>query len=234
MAKTLFTYNPTLMSPRTKEYFEAMILEGRDFDYDRWLKKIRDEEAKAKQVEAKGTSGEAAVAAISELPSTPDDQRVRSNPLFLTGKTIRLKARRPHQEILCQTPKARLRRWLEKVSRACERFQSSRNRDAVYDYLEIVFAIVTHYRVRQRTNRLLRHAFEFAHLPFDKNADPFSAVIRCTSGNAADTKMISKWSRALRCVARYKKTDTGLREFMKRLGGVNACADQYARIMRHR
>ena len=50
-----------------------------------------------------------------------------------------------------------------------------------------VFAIVEHYKVRRRTTRLLRHAFEFAELPFDRNADPFSAVIRCTSDDNADS-----------------------------------------------
>jgi hypothetical protein len=36
MTETLFTYNPTLMSPRTKKYFEAMIREGNSFNYRRW------------------------------------------------------------------------------------------------------------------------------------------------------------------------------------------------------
>jgi hypothetical protein len=72
-------------------------------------------------------------------------------------------------------------RWLERISRAWEDFQASRTRDAVYGHLDAVFAIVEHYRVRRRTKRLLRHAFKFAALSFDRNADPFTAVIRCTS-----------------------------------------------------
>jgi hypothetical protein len=52
-------------------------------------------------------------------------------------------------------------------------------------------AIVSHYKVRRRTSKLLRHAFEFAELPFDKNANPFTAVIRCTSNGNADGKTIS-------------------------------------------
>jgi hypothetical protein len=99
----------------------------------------------------------------------------------------------------------------------------------VYGYLEAVFAIIAHYKERRRTNRLLRQAFEFAKLPFDKHADPFSAVIRCTSGNTADAKMISKWARALRYVARSKERASGLRTFMKEEGGVNTCANLYAK-----
>ena len=80
-------------------------------------------------------------------------------------------------------------------------FQASRTRDAVFGYLEAVFAIVKHYKVRRRTKRLLRHAFKFANLPFDRSADPSTVVIRCTCADRADSKAISKWARALRYVA---------------------------------
>jgi hypothetical protein len=79
------------------------------------------------------------------------------------------------------------------------------------------------------TNRLLRHAFDFADLPFENNADPFAAVIRCASGGGVDNKTISKWSRALRYVARSKERGCGLRTFMKEAGGINACANLYAK-----
>jgi hypothetical protein len=87
-----------------------------------------------------------------------------------------------------------------------------------------------HYRVRGRTNKLLRHAFKFANLPFDKNANPFTAVIRCTCDDEIDSKTISKWARALRYVARCKKPQTRLKTFMKEVGGINACANLYARF----
>ena len=119
------------------------------------------------------------------------------------------------------------RRRLDKVVHAWNDFQSSRTRDAVYGYLEAVFAIVAHYKVRRRTSKLLRQASKFANLPFDKEADPFTAVIRCTSDGNADNKTISKWARGLRYAARYKVPPTQLRMFMKEVGGVNACADRY-------
>jgi hypothetical protein len=100
----------------------------------------------------------------------------------------------------------------------------------VYGYLATVFSIVAHYRVRRRTKRLLRHAFEFADLPFDKQADPFAAVIHCTSDDSVDSKTISKWARALRYAASSKKSETALKTFMKEAGGVNACADRYAKL----
>ena len=120
-------------------------------------------------------------------------------------------------------------RWLERISRAWEDFQASRTRDAVYGHLDAVFAIVEHYRVRRRTKRLLRRASKFSGLPFDKRADPFTALIRCTSADEVDNKTISKWARALRYVAHCNVPRTRLKAFMKEVGGINACADLYAR-----
>ena len=95
-------------------------------------------------------------------------------------------------------------------------------------YLEAAFPIVSHYKTRRRTNKLLRHAFKFANLPFDKAADPFTAVIRCMYDNTVDSKTISKWARALRYVARSKEPWMSLKNFMKEAGGVNACASLHA------
>jgi hypothetical protein len=224
-----FVRVPPLASSRTAKYIAAMIQEGDSFDYNKWLKRVCEEEAEAKRVDAAGVSGELVAAQIANPIKTSDRQLARTNPAPSSIPKTLLRTRRRHQEAQSKTAKARLRRWLEKVRVAWDDFQSNRRRDGVYGYLEAVFAIVEHYRIRRRTRRLLRHAFEFADLPFDRNADPFSAVIRCTSGNTADAKMISKWSRALRYVARSKERDSGLRTFMKEVGGVNACAERYAK-----
>jgi hypothetical protein len=146
-------------------------------------------------------------------------------------KTIPLlKSLRPHRQAKSQSPKTALGRWLRKVRQAWGDFQASRKRDAVYGYLEAVFEIVMHHKVERRTKRLLRHAFDFANLPFDKNAEPFAAVIRCTSDDSVDSKTISKWSRALRFAAATRKSRTTLKQFMKKLGGINACAGRYAEL----
>ena len=128
--------------------------------------------------------------------------------------------------------KDRLRQWVEKVEIAWHDFQANRARDAVYGYLEAAFAIVMHYRVRRRTKRLLRHAFRFADLRFDQDTDPFTAIIRCTSSDAVDSKMISKWARALRYAGRSKPAEMPLKVFMKNAGGVNGCAAGYAKWLR--
>jgi hypothetical protein len=104
-----------------------------------------------------------------------------------------------------------------------------RRHDAIYGYLEAVFAIVMHYKVRRRTTRLIRHAFKCADRSFDKNADSFTAVIRCTSERDIDAKTVSKYARALRYAARRKQPRMRLKKFMKKAGGVNACANLYAK-----
>jgi len=206
-----------------------MIREGDNFDYNRWLKEVREEEAQAKQTEGLRTSSGLAPAEIA-VPIKPFDQLPRPNPaLPLTAKTTLARALSQSHRQANQTPKALLRRWLEKVRCAWEDFQASRSRDAVYGYLEAVFPIVAHFRVRRRTNRLLRHVFEFANLRLNKRTDPFAAVIRCTSKRDIGSEIVSKWARALRYVARSKEPGIGLRTFMKEVGGINACANRYAK-----
>jgi hypothetical protein len=231
MTKTSCPDRANLWSARTAKYIESLVREGDNFDYDQWLKRVREQEAEAKQAPAANTPRDVVAPRIDDPINTPDSRNVKPSlgPALISKPALNPRAlRRPHRQAESQTRKTRLRRWLEKIHGAWDDFQASRARDAVYGYLDGVFAIVAHYRVRRRTNRLLRHAFEFANHPFDQNADPFSAVISCTSGNAVDTKMISKWARALRYVARCKKPDTDLKKFMKRAGGVNGCAARYA------
>jgi hypothetical protein len=223
------------MSPRTAKYIEALTREGDNFDYDQWLKMIREEEAEGKQILTAITPRDV-VAARADHPintSNSRDARPSLSPVLIGKPARNLRAlRRPHRQAKGKTTKARLRRWLERISNAWKDFQASRARDAVYEYLNAVFAIVEHYRTRRRTKRLLRHAFEFADQPLDKNAEPFTAIIRCTCGGAPDNKMLSKWARALRYAARRKEPGTRLKAFMKGAGGVNACATRYAKLMR--
>jgi hypothetical protein len=234
MTKTSFADRGALMSPRTAKYVEAIIREGDKFDFYKWLKGVREEEGQARQVSTTSGSGQAAQS--GNRPSTFDnpDAPLRAAPTSMGNLLPLPEPTRQSILKLRGNPKARLRRWLEKVSNAWGEFQASRARDAVYGYLEAMFAIVDHYKTRRRTNKLLRHAFEFADLSFDKNADPFTAVIRCTCGGVADNKTISKWARALRYSARCKEPGTQLKAFIKAAGGVNACATRYAELKRRR
>jgi hypothetical protein len=196
------TREPSPLSPRTAKYVAALMREGDNFDYDKWFQGVREEEAQAKKVRATFTSGKIAATEIGNPISVSGFRGALPNRTLMTETVpITGRIRRSHQEPGGKTPKARLRRRLEKVRDAWDDFQVSRTRDAVYGFLGAVFEMVMHYKVRRRTTRLRRHAFKFAELPFDKNADRFSAVIRCTCADLGDSKAISKWARALRYVA---------------------------------
>jgi hypothetical protein len=232
MTQISSTFRPCLLSPRTAKYVAALMREGDNFDYYTWLQRIREEEAQAKRAAAAFTSGEMIPAKIGNGSITTGRQDSWPDPgraLMTRAAPVPRALWQSNQETRGKTQKARLRRRLEKIRDAWDDFQASRARDAVYGYLGAVFATVEHYKMRRRTDRLLRHAFKFAGLPFDKNADPFTAVIRCTCDYEIDSKTISKWARALRCAARSKEPWMRLKAFMKKAGGVNACADLYAR-----
>jgi hypothetical protein len=218
-----------LLSPRTASYVEALRREGDNFEYSRWLERVR---AKETQTEPGARSLSMVTGSNRPLggPAENRGELATAKPAFMAKRiSVPPAIWRPNPNTESDTPDSRLRRRLKKIRGAWNDFQTSRVRNAVYGYLAAVFSIVVHYKVRRRTTRLLRHAFKFANLPFDKNADPFTAVIRCTSGRDINAKTISKWSRALRYVARSKEPDSGLRTFMKEAGGVNACAGRYAR-----
>jgi hypothetical protein len=231
MTKISFADSAALMSPRTVKYIEALTREGDNFDYDQWLKRVREEEAQAAQGLTANTCREVVAIQVHDPINTSDsrDARPRLGPAPIGKPVLSPRAlRRPYRLAKSKTPKARLMRWLERIGSAWDDFQASRTRDAVYGYLDAVFAIVEHYKMRRRTTRLRRHAFKFANLPLNNSLDLFTAVIRCTSADEIDSKTVSKWARALRYVTRCKETEMPLKTFMKEAGGVNACADKYA------
>ncbi len=223
---------PSLLSPRTTSYVAAHIREGDKFDYSKWLEESRENERRPQQVLAAGRSDELVCRETGNRGDVLERRNVwptlRPAPITRTAP-IPIAIWRFHRNTEDETPEARLTQRLERICDAWNDFQSSRARDAVYGYLASVFAIVQHYKVRRKTRMLMRHAFEFADLLFDRNADPFTAIIRCTSDSDVDGKTISKWARALRYVARSKWPTMLLEKFVKRVGGINACATLYAR-----
>jgi hypothetical protein len=218
----------SMLSLRTAKYVEARIREGDNFDYRRWLRRVRGEEDQAKQVPATFSSGESVVPKTGNPTGALSD---RDAPMY-SGPALHAKStpipRSADHKAKTDSPRDRLRPQLVMVCNAWDDFQECRKRDAVYVYLKAVFAVVLGHRGRRRTKRLLRRAFQFAGLPLDKNADPFGAVIRCTCERNIDNKTISKWARALRYAAHCKRPRTPLKTFVKKMGGINACAERYA------
>jgi len=156
------------------------------------------------------------------LPQSPEisgERNVRLRRHVVSSPISGVKAENEH--------KKSMRQRLVLVRGAWRQFQKTRDRDGVYGYLRAVFSLVRHYRGRRRTKRLLRRSFKFAGLPSDMSMDPFAAVIRSTCEEKLDRKTVSKWSRALRYAARFKKPRVRLIPFIKNRGGINGCAALY-------
>ena len=230
-------FRMVLLSPRTAKYVEAMISEGDDFDYRRWLRRVREEEAQAEQVSAAFSLGESIAVEIGDSTKSPGrlDAWANSEPALraISAPIPRAVLQSDHKAGR-ERSEDRLRQRLVMVCNAWDDFQECRKRNAVYGYLKAVFALVVDCKGRRRTKRLLRRAFQFAGLQFDKNADSFATVIRCTCERSIDNKTISKWARALRYAARCKRPRTPLKTFVKKMGGINACAERYARLFGRR
>jgi hypothetical protein len=75
-----------------------------------------------------------------------------------------------------------------------------------------------------------RRALCLQRLEVSDREAPFAAVIRCTADPAkADKRTRSKWSRVMRYAAAYKPDAEPLDHFIKRKGGINACAARFSR-----
>src|SRR5581483_10791790 len=151
----------SLLSPRTARYVAALIQQGDSFDYGEWLKGVRDEETQANRGLTASVLGKAVPAEMANRHNaSPTRVPGRYVPVASMVKTVSVPRtiRQSGRDLKRTTSKDRLRAWLQKVHLAWQQFQADRARDAVYDYLEAVFAIVLHYKVRRRTKRLLWHA----------------------------------------------------------------------------
>jgi hypothetical protein len=89
---------------------------------------------------------------------------------------------------------------LDKARRAWQQYQSTRRRDAIYDYLSEVFTTVRLWKqqdnVETKVHQVLRAIGNCTGI---RNQDPYAIVLLCSSDpRTVDTKTRSKWSRALR------------------------------------
>jgi hypothetical protein len=64
-----------------------------------------------------------------------------------------------------------------------------------------------------------------------KIGEAFNIVIYCIAPNV-NQKSRSKWARVLRYAAAEKPPHESLKKFIKGMGGINACASEYAREIR--
>jgi hypothetical protein len=130
-----------------------------------------------------------------------------------------------------RTTRAEIEQGLAEVRKAWQKYRAKHGREAVYIYLEAVFALVRRW---QRLNCALKNsraALRLQHGAPQMKAEPFGIVIFCTGDpKVADAKTRSKWSRVLRYAARTKPPGQRLTDFVKINGGLNECARKLARI----
>jgi hypothetical protein len=125
---------------------------------------------------------------------------------------------------------AALRQDLERVRNAWDDCQASRDRNAIYGYLTAVYGLVAWWAAEGRETERSRRALCLLRLEISEREDPFAAVIRCTADpTKADKRTRSKWSRVMRYAAVYKPHSEPLDQFIKRKGGINACAARFSR-----
>jgi hypothetical protein len=150
-------------------------------------------------------------------------------PSYFWLASSRLKE--PVQDDVPYTTQA-LKQDLLRVRNAWENCQASRERNAIYGYLTAVFDLVAWWAAENSALERAHKALRLRHLdPFDHD-EPFAAIIRCTTDPAkVDKRTRSKWSRASRYAMSRKPLDEPLDQFVKRKGGINACATRFARCL---
>jgi hypothetical protein len=137
--------------------------------------------------------------------------------------------RKPPQDHVPYTTQA-LGQDLLRVRNAWDECQSHRERDAIYCYLTAVFDLVMWWKAEDRAISRARWALQLQRLDLPTSDEPFAAVILCTADRQkVDKRTRSKWSRVLRYAMEYKSCSESLVAFVRRKGGINDCAERFAR-----
>jgi hypothetical protein len=112
---------------------------------------------------------------------------------------------------------------LDKARKAFRDYQSTRRRDAIYDYLSAVFEVVRRWKRQDRVKTEMRQALgQMGRQDAVRIREPFAVAIFCSSDpGKVDVKTRSKWSRALRFTEQFKPEAESLAKFIQGRGGIN-------------
>ena len=128
--------------------------------------------------------------------------------------------------------KSRLSSELKELRAVSKRTFSSGNRMAVRKLLGAVFNLVSRWEEEDRLEEGLYRLLDSLKEPVPlRIGEAFAVVIYCTAQHVHQ-KSRSKWARALRYAAANKPDDESVEKFIKRKGGINACASRYAQYVR--
>jgi hypothetical protein len=121
---------------------------------------------------------------------------------------------------------------LAKLKAVAKQTFSSDNRMAVQTFLGAIFNQVSRWQAEDRLEEELYRLLDTLKAPVPlKIGEAFAVVIYCIAPHV-DQKSRSKWARALRFAAANKPDNESIKKFIKRNGGINACASNYARYVR--
>jgi hypothetical protein len=214
-----------LPSEMTLRYLEAERREGDNFNPERWLEQIRAEKA-SQQVESPPPVTAKEVGPKTTLCDRADNAVSGLTYHFIRRRTLKEVTKSSAGKELVDLS---LRVAMAKIFAAWDKFLRTKSRDSIYPYLKAVYAVVRRAKKERRTGKLLRYVTRKAGLHYDRDVDPFATIIRSSSAHQLDAKMISKLARALRYAAFRKWPPGVLKSSIKRLGGINAAADRYAK-----
>ena len=148
-------------------------------------------------------------------------------PSYFWLTSSRLKE--PIQDDVPYTAQA-LRQDLTRVRSAWNECQAHRERDAIYSYLTAVFDLVAWWAAENCAVARARKALRLQNIWPSDHDEPFAAIIRCTADPAkVDKRTRSKWSRVMRYAMEYKPSSEPIAAFIRRKGGINECAERFAR-----
>lgn len=120
-----------------------------------------------------------------------------------------------------------LRHDLFRLEKTWDTCQEKRQRNAIYEFLAAVFDCVSCWLVEGKAETRARRALRLKCPNSPDIADPFSAVLYCTSETArSDKRTRAKWTRLMRYAAAHKDIAEPLEQFIRRRGGINRCADR--------
>jgi hypothetical protein len=121
----------------------------------------------------------------------------------------------------------------ERLRAVSKRTFSSGNRMAVQTLLGAIFNQMSRWQAEDRLEEELYRLLDSLETPVPlKIGEAFAVVIYCAAPHV-DQKSRSKWARALRFAAANKPENESIKKFIKRNGGINACASRYAQYVRH-
>ena len=218
-----------LPSPRTLKYFQALNREGDNFDYEVWLRRVREEEARERGKPS--TTSPVDQVADRKSNAVRDGSGIGQVPRCIVEPQKRSRERlsKQHAKQTQNAGSKSIRARLFKVCDVWDNILEDRSRNAIYSYLKAVYSLVTNCQREGRAGKLLQTAMKAADLAESENPELFATIIRSTCDGKLDPKSVSKLSRALRYAAYRERPPRMLKSFIKALGGINAAADRYAK-----